>query len=168
MPSLAKSVLAGHVITALGPDVLSHGDTDAVPLTLSVKGLVPLAIYAFTVSDPPGGRDAGELKIQLIAPGQKKGERANLDAPDNESYVVLLGYSADYSVFVLWDAYKHRDFAFSKNCQVRIEPIKTLRSPDSAIATAYLGTARASHHRRPPGPASERSWRAHPHELGAT
>jgi hypothetical protein len=125
MPSLAKSVLADHVIAALGSDLLSHGDTEAVPLRLSVRGLVPLAVYAFTVSDPPGGRDAGELKIQLIAPGQQKGERANFEAPDHESYVILLGYSPDYDVFVLWDAYKHRDFAFSKNCQVRIEPIKT-------------------------------------------
>ncbi len=56
--------------------------------------------------------------------------------PDNESYVILLGYSVDYDVFVLWDAYKHRDFAFSKNCQVRIEPIKTAQIKGLGQTTA--------------------------------
>jgi hypothetical protein len=139
MPSLAKSVLADHLIAALGSDLLAHGDIQAVPLKLSVQGLVPMAVYAFTVSDPPGGRDAGELKIQLIAPGQKKGERANLEAPDDESYVILLGYSADYDVFVLWDAYKHREFAFSKNCQVRLEPIKTAQITGLGYRDRILG-----------------------------
>lgn len=124
MPALPKSVVAQHVIDALGADLLSHGDVDEVPFRIEVVGLLPLAVYAFTVSDPPGGREADELKIQLIAPGHERGDRGNFEAPDDESYVILLGYSRDYAVFVMWDAYKHRDFAWSKNCQVRLAPIK--------------------------------------------
>jgi hypothetical protein len=124
VPALPKSVLAQHVIDALGPDLISHGHVDDGPFRIEVVGLLPLAVYAFTVSDPPGGREPDELKIQLIAPGQERGERGNFEAPDEESYVILLGYSQDYDVFVMWDAYKHLDFAWSKNCQVRLAPIK--------------------------------------------
>jgi hypothetical protein len=124
MPSLPKSVLAEHVIAALGSDLLSHGSAEEVPLRLNVRGLLPLAVYAFTVSDPPGGREADELKIQLIAPGHTRGTKGNFEAPDTDTYVILLGYSPDYDVFVLWDAYKHKDFAWSKNCQVRLAEIK--------------------------------------------
>lgn len=125
MPSLSKLVLADHIIDALGGDLISHGDTSEVPLVLQVQGLaMPVAVFAFTVSDPPGGRPADELKIQLIAPGQQKGESGNFKPPDDESFALLLGYSVAYNVFVLWDAYKHRNFAWSKNCQVRLAAIK--------------------------------------------
>lgn len=125
MPSLPKSVLADHIINALGDELVSHGDTGEVPLGLSVIGLaMPLAVYAYTVSDPPGGRPADELKIQLIAPGQQKGDLGNFIPPDEESFAVLLGYSVVYDAFVLWDAYKHRNFAWSKNCQIRLAAIK--------------------------------------------
>lgn len=112
------------MVGALGEAVESHGDFEDVPFRINVAGLLPLAVYAFTVSDPPGGREADELKIQLIAPGQERNERGSFEAPDEDSYLILLGYSRDYDVFVLWDAYKHRDFAWSKNCQVRLAPIK--------------------------------------------
>lgn len=124
MPSLKKHVLAQHLLDALGDSVTSHGDLSDVPFTVKVKGLLPLAVYAFTVSDPPGGRSFKELKIQLIAPGQQKGEIGNFKAPDDDSFMILLGYSQDYDVFVLWDAYKHRDFGHSKNCQIRLQPMK--------------------------------------------
>lgn len=124
MPALPKATLAQHVLDALGDLVTNHGDVNDVPFMVEVKGLLPLAIFAFTVSDPPGGRPFNELKIQLIAPGQKKGQTGNFKAPDDDSYAILLGYSQDYEVFVLWDAYKHRDFGWSKNCQIRIDPMK--------------------------------------------
>lgn len=139
MPSLPKSVLAQHVIQALGPALRSHGDVEEVPLRIEVAGLLPLAIYAFTVSDPPGGREPDELKIQLIAPGQERGERGNFESPDGESYVILLGYSKDYDVFVLWDAYRHRDFAWSKNCQIRLAAIKDAQISGIGYRDRVLG-----------------------------
>lgn len=140
LPSLPKAVLHEHVVEALGADLVTHGPFDEVPFRVEVKGLVPLAIYAFTVSDPPGGREPDELKIQLIAPGQERGKRGNFDAPDDESYVILLGYSPDYEVFVLWDAYKHRDFAWSKNCQTRLAEIKDAQISGTGFRYRVLGS----------------------------
>lgn len=124
VPSLPKSLLAKRVVEALSQNLVSHGDLEDVPFRIEVHGLLPLAVYAFTISDPPGGREPDELKIQLIAPGQERGERGNFEAPDDDTYVILLGYSQKYDVFVLWDAYKHRNFGWSKNCQIRLAPIK--------------------------------------------
>ena len=121
---MSKAQLAQRVLDALGPAVKSHSELADVPFRLEVPGLLPLAIYAFTVTDPPGGRDPRELKIQLIAPGQQRGERGTFLLDDDDDFVVLLGYSAHYDVFVLWDAYKHSDFAWSKNCQVRLTEIQ--------------------------------------------
>jgi hypothetical protein len=138
MPGLPKHVLADHIIQALGSDLLSHGSTADVPLDLNIRGLVPVVVYAFTVSDPPGGRDADELKIQLIVPGQVKKQRADFDSP-NGAFIVLLGYSPGHNVFVLWDAYKHKNFAYSKNCQVRLAEIKDAQISGIGHKTRVLG-----------------------------
>lgn len=113
-------------MAALGSELTHHTGLDAVPLRIQVRGLLPLAIYTFTITDPPGGRAADELKIQLIAPGQKKGERGTFmphDPDKDDAFVVILGYSALHDVFALFDAYKHQDFTHSKNCQVRLNEI---------------------------------------------
>lgn len=123
MPALSKEQIHRRVLESLGPDGLTSGPLAAIPFLIELDGLVPLAVYAFTITDPPGGRDADELKIQLIVPGQGRGERGTLEEPDDDTFLILLGYSQKYDVFVLWDAYLHRDFAFSKNCQVRLQAI---------------------------------------------
>jgi hypothetical protein len=64
----------------------------------------------------------GERKIQLIAPGQPRGERGNLDHSDGR-IVLLLGYEADVEVFILWDAGTYRNFPYSMNVQVNAETI---------------------------------------------
>lgn len=140
MPALPKTAIAEAIVGALDDHLVSHGALDEVPFRVEVQGLLPLAIYAFTVSDPPGGREPDELKIQLIAPGQERGARGNFDAPDSESFVILLGYSNKYDVFVLWDAYKHRDFAWSKNCQVRLAPITDAQISGIGYRERRLGT----------------------------
>ncbi len=93
-----------------------------VPLTLRVEGLIPLAVFAFTLTAPPGGRHPLEQKIQLIAPGQQRTERGNFTAPEG-TFRVLVGVDPRRDLFVLWDAYQHRDFAWSKNVQVRSDPL---------------------------------------------
>ena len=127
MPALEKPQIHRKILDALDDRVERHGDVDDVPFLLKPTGLLPLAVFAFTVTDPPGGREATELKIQFIAPGQGRHERGRLDPPDDETFLILLGYSEHYDVFVLWDAYKHRDFAFSKNCQIRLYAITDAR-----------------------------------------
>src|SRR5262245_52482471 len=127
MPAMPKAEIHELMVQALGSDVERHGDFADVPFLIKPQRLLPLAVYAYTVTDPPGGRDADELKIQLIAPGQQKGERASFEAPDENTFLILLGYSSHYDVFVLWDAYRHQNFPHSKNCQIRLHAITDAR-----------------------------------------
>jgi len=127
MPGLRKPVLHARIIEALGDAVEDHGPVDQVPFTLRAEGLLAMAVFAFTVTDPPGGRDVDELKIQLIVPGQGRRERGTLTHDDQATFLILLGYSPHYDVFVLWDAYRHRQFAYSKNCQVRLATMTDAR-----------------------------------------
>jgi hypothetical protein len=50
--------------------------------------------------------------------GQTDGQRGNLVAPTG-GFKVLVGVHPRDDIFVLWDAYKQRDFSYSKNVQVR-------------------------------------------------
>jgi hypothetical protein len=76
----------------------------------------------YTLTDPPGGRPVGEFKVQLIAPGQQKGQRASFDASDGR-IVLLIGYHPSLNVFVLWDAMLYPDFPHSRNVQVSGETV---------------------------------------------
>jgi hypothetical protein len=127
VPSLPKEEIHRRIVSALGDDLENHGRVEEIPFRLKPRRLLRMAVYAYTVTDPPGGREADELKIQIIAPGQRKGERASFQAPDEESFLILMGYSAYYNVFVLWDAYRHQNFPHSKNCQVRLHAITDAR-----------------------------------------
>jgi hypothetical protein len=118
MGRLLKPKLHQAVVDALGDDVESHGPLEEVPFQLKVRRLVPIAIWAFNVTSPPGGRHPLESKIQLIAPGQARDARGRLEPP-GDCAPILLGFRADEGLFVLWDAYRHADFAYSKNVQVR-------------------------------------------------
>lgn len=123
MPSLPKPVLNRAILKALGDDVEEHGEEDGFPFELKVKGIIPLSVFAFTVTSPPGGRHPLESKIQLIAPGQGKKERGSLKVPSGGGFPILLGYKPEERLFVLWDAYRHPDFSFSKNVQVKAGPL---------------------------------------------
>lgn len=123
MPALSKAELHERVIGALGSEVASHGDLTHVPFVLQVSGLIPLAVWAFTITSPPGGRHPLESKIQLMVPGQGRDERGSLRPDDPDLFPVLIGVKPDEDLFVLWDAWKHEGFAFSKNVQVRAQPL---------------------------------------------
>jgi hypothetical protein len=113
-----KPKLHERILAALGvrPDA---GSVDAVPLLLTIPQVaVPLAVWAFTLTKPPGGRHPAESKIQLIVPGQGRRERGNFSGPLGR-FKLLVGVHPDEDLFVLWDAYLQRDFAYSKNVQVR-------------------------------------------------
>ena len=75
-----------------------------------------LSVYLYNVLSPPGGRPTGEYKINLNVPGQKVGETASFDY--SLGFTLCIGYIADYDIFVLWDAYKHRDFKYNSNLQM--------------------------------------------------
>lgn len=118
MPSLTKAELHTRILASLGSHVVAKGSVDSVPLPLEVTNVVPLAIWAFTLTNPPGGRHPAESKIQLIVPGQGRRDRANLTGPP-ERFKLLVGVHPEDDLYVLWDAYKQRDFTWSKNVQVR-------------------------------------------------
>ena len=118
-PSLSGEHLHRALIEALGTRVLKHSDLKRKPLELDLAAPLParVRVYAYTLTDPPGGRPAGEFKIQVIAPGQKKGQRASFDGSDGR-FVVLAGFHPGTKVFVLWDALLYPDFPHSRNVQV--------------------------------------------------
>ena len=109
--SLEKNTL-GIDCTNSRPIILKT-NIDGYPLTLS--------IYLYNALNPPGGRPTGEYKINLNVPGQRVGEVASFDY--SLGFTICAGYVADYDVFILWDAYKHRDFKYNSNLQVKISTI---------------------------------------------
>jgi hypothetical protein len=118
MPSLSKRELHARILAALGTSATPER-LDGVPLLMQVDCIaVRLAVWAFTLTNPPGGRHPAESKIQLIMPGQKKGQRANL-VGSSDHFKLLIGVNPTDDLFVLWDAYSQQDFSYSKNVQVQ-------------------------------------------------
>jgi hypothetical protein len=121
---LSQSELNQVFLSALGNDVSWHSGLDSKPLEVDVSKpyLNHLRVYIYNATYPPGGRTLGERKIQLIVPGQARGERGDFDHSDGR-LVLLVGYESDVEVFVLWDAGTYRNFAYSMNVQVNPETI---------------------------------------------
>jgi hypothetical protein len=118
-PFLLAPKLHAAFLDALSERVLAHSDIERKPLELDLAPPLParVRIYAYTLTDPPGGRPVGEFKIQIIAPGQQKGQRASFDRSDGR-FVILAGYHPVSGAFVLWDAELYPDFPHSRNVQV--------------------------------------------------
>jgi len=133
---LKKQQLNQLFIEGLGNAVKEHNGIDAAPLLVDLKSPFPLRlrVYLFNCTNPPGGRSLDEYKIQVILPGQARGSRASLDYSDGRM-PILAAYAcfADEvkdGVFVLWDSYKHDDFSYSANMQVKSDTIiKALCAP---------------------------------------
>ncbi len=107
-------------VQSLGDRVQRHSLLSDKPLVLDLRPPAPhrLRVYMFNATRPPGGRPLGEHKIQIIVPGQKRGEPGNFDNSDGR-LVLLVGYSAEEQVFILWDAGLYANFAWSRNVQVK-------------------------------------------------
>ncbi|WP_302364495.1 hypothetical protein [Pyramidobacter piscolens] len=113
----------------MGECVRDFSDTGSKPLYLTC-GLpisCKLKVYLFNCTNPPGGRKHDEFKSQLIIENQKKPERGRLTEAPGE-FVLLVGYadpfgSQDDGVYVIWETEKHREFSFSANLQVKLDPM---------------------------------------------
>lgn len=116
--------LHGAFVQALDGRVCDHSPLGDKPLEADLAPPCPLRLraYVYTATHPPGGRTIGEHKVQLMIPGQQRGQRANFDYSDGR-IVFLLGYEPELCVFILWDAGLYRDFPFSRNVQVRAETV---------------------------------------------
>lgn len=122
---LSKKVLNTIFIEGLGNHVVWHSEMASSPLLvdLSPRSL-RLRVYLWNCTNPPGGRALDEYKIQVILPGQKPGERGQLDYSDGRLPIIgALVRDGDDITFALWDADKHSDFAYSGNMQVKAEVI---------------------------------------------
>ncbi len=108
-------------VDALGPTrVREHGSFQAKPFEVDLVAPLPqrVRVYMYNATRPPGGRPLGEHKVQLIVPGQGRGDRGSFDSGGGR-IVLLVGYAAEEGVFVLWDAGLYTDFAWSRNVQVK-------------------------------------------------
>lgn len=121
---LSQADLHKHFVRLLGRHVIRHSDLDVKPLEVELAPPLPgrVRVYMYNATRPPGGRPLGEHKVQLIVPGQRRGERGSFDHGDGR-IVLLIGYAAEEDVFVLWDAGLYPDFAWSRNVQVKAETI---------------------------------------------
>ena len=130
-----------HVLDALGKRVVSHSDISQKPLDLDLRYPLPSKVrfYVYNATVPPGGRATGEHKIQLIVPGQARGQRGNFDHSDGR-IPVLIGYQNEMDVFVLWDAALYEDFAYSRNVQVKAETIIEAFAGQIGRQRRHLGT----------------------------
>lgn len=111
-------------ISALPGAVLRHGDLGVKPLEIDLRPPLPqkVRLYIYNATQPPGGRTLGEYKIQLIVPGQGRGQRGSFDYLGGR-IVLLVGYESEAEVFILWDAGLYPDFAYSSNIQIRAETV---------------------------------------------
>jgi len=135
MSGLTKLELHERLLLAVG---VTRGWVTEVPLVLNLRQIaVPLAVWAFTLTSPPGGRHPTESKIQLIVPGQDRRGRGNFSGPSG-AFKLLVGVHPTEDLFVLWDCYLHRNFAYSKNVQVRAPVLWDATVAGIAITTRHI------------------------------
>ncbi len=123
---LRKYELNNLFITGLGKMVASHSGMNSAPLLIDFiePFALKLRVYLFNCTNPPGGRALDEYKIQIILPGQKRGQRGVVDYSEGRM-PILAAYvqEGEEGIFVLWDADKHENFSYSANMQVKTDVI---------------------------------------------
>lgn len=119
---LRKNELNRLFLEGLGNKVEWHSGEESAPLLVDLTSplALRLRVYLFNCTNPPGGRALDEYKIQIILPGQKRGERGVLDYSMGRMPVLAAFVpEGTEGVFLLWDADKHEDFSYSANMQVK-------------------------------------------------
>lgn len=135
---LRKNELNRLFLDGLGNMVAQHSGEESAPLLVDLVAplSLKLRVYLFNCTNPPGGRALDEYKIQIILPGQKRGERGMVDYSDGRM-PILAAFVAEGTdgVFILWDADKHEDFSYSANMQVKSDVIINALYSDIASIT---------------------------------
>ena len=135
MPALPAKTLWSKVNAVLPRETVMLSKQDEVhPSVVDIPDLETFRIYVWTLTQDRSkqGRPLGVFKIQLILPGQGAGERGSLDLDSMPT--ALLGYSADFGVFVGWEARLYTDFGYSANVQVRDDLLVEARDSGWAVA----------------------------------
>lgn len=134
MPALPQHVLKAKLAAALPDGTVFHTDDETRPALATVPDFGGARFYLWTVTHVESSdRPADEFKIQLILPGQVRGERGGLDL--NNVPTFLLGYSPDFGVFVAWESRFHADFSYSKAVQVQENLLSEARRNGWAVAS---------------------------------
>ena len=120
---LPIKALQEHFVNSLGLAVESSSNIAVKPLLVNIKKPYSLKfrVYLFNCGNPPGGRPIDEYKVVLNV-DQAYGTRGNFDI-SNGRFALVVGYVRTYDIFVLWDASKHKNFAYNKNLQVKADTI---------------------------------------------
>lgn len=136
-----RKVLHEKFIRDLGSAVIDYSDSGYRPINVSLKRPAPLGltVYLFPNTNPPGGRSHDEYKFNLNVPGQNRGESGNFDT--SEGIPILISYTSDYDVYIIYDAEMHRDFSCNANVQSKqvllldacIQPIATYRKTNGEL-----------------------------------
>jgi hypothetical protein len=139
----SKPEIHQKFINALDGKIVQYDSIESVPFEAKLKPPLPskVRIYAYNVTSPPGGRPSGEYKAQLITPEQSPGERGSFDHSDGH-FVLVLGYTVDTDVFILWDAGLHYDFAYSKSVQVKASTVYEALAGDLGTQVRNLQTGK--------------------------
>lgn len=130
-------------INSLGDAVKVASDVNVRPLEIDLIKPFPvkLRVYLFPATNPLGGRALNEYKFNLNVPGQKKGTTGNFDNSDDRIIILAahVGDDKDTGVFILWDAYMHKDFAMNANVQTKEELILQAFASKVAVAKRKNG-----------------------------
>ena len=126
---LSTAILHQTFLDALTPYVKNHSAIEEKPLYIQLKAPynLRLKVYLFNCTNPPGARQAGECKSQLILPGQVRGERGYFKI-EPDTVTILAGLASitellEDAVFVIWELKKHMEFAYSANVQVSLSTL---------------------------------------------
>ena len=117
------------LLDSLSPYVEEHSDISQKPLLVKMKAPynLRLKIYLYNCTNPPGARQAGECKSQIILPGQQRGQRGRF-VEEPGVVTLLMGLASitddiEDGVFVIWELKKHMEFAYSANVQVSLNAL---------------------------------------------
>ncbi|MCC8154347.1 MAG: hypothetical protein LIP01_09090 [Tannerellaceae bacterium] len=110
-------------VDSLGDAVKHSWDLEYRPFFVEVTRPIEttLEVYMFPALNPPGGRCAHEYKINILLQGHKP--RTKMNFPVNDNYPILVAYVDGLDVFVLLDAYSHKDFTPNTNVQFKDDVI---------------------------------------------
>lgn len=134
MPALPQHVLKAKLAAALPKGTMFLSDDETRPALATIPDFGRARFYLWTVTHVESSdRPVDEFKIQLILPGQVRGERDVLDLDAVPTF--LLGYSPDFGVFVAWEARFHADFSYSKAVQVQENVLSEARRTGWAVAS---------------------------------
>lgn len=123
--SYTKESLNKLFLDGLSGHILEHSAVTDFPLLLTLYPReLRLRVYLWNCTNPPGGRPANEYKAQMRLPGQKPHTRADLDYSDTRLPIIgALVNDDEEKIFVIWDANRHKNFAYCCNLQVRNDVI---------------------------------------------